>query len=147
MMNRRHIWTSAAALIVTSLLMTACAQSKAPDRDPVMGTYPRNKDGYADISVEQLNQLLSVLFFDHEVYSYFQKAILQCHWQRKNEISDGIFKEYWQWKIDLTEEFYQFPWNFWQLGELLFCYLQHNHCYSQAVSLSLCHGDFSLQWN
>jgi len=58
MMNRRHIWLAAAALIVTSLLMTACAQSTAPDRDPVMGMYPRNKDGYADISVEQLNELL-----------------------------------------------------------------------------------------
>jgi len=57
-MNRRHVWLSTMVLITLSLLITACAQSTAPDENPVMRMYPRNRDGYADISAEQLDELL-----------------------------------------------------------------------------------------
>jgi rhodanese-related sulfurtransferase len=57
-MKRRHIWLSTMVLIALSLLITACGQSTAPDENPVMGMYPRNRDGYADISAKQLNELL-----------------------------------------------------------------------------------------
>jgi rhodanese-related sulfurtransferase len=58
MTKRRHIWLATAVLIGLSLLVTACAQSTASDENPVMDMYPRNREGYADISVEQLDELL-----------------------------------------------------------------------------------------
>jgi rhodanese-related sulfurtransferase len=57
-MNKRQIWLSTMVLVALALLVTACGQSAAPDENPVMGMYPRNRDGYADISPEQLNELL-----------------------------------------------------------------------------------------
>jgi rhodanese-related sulfurtransferase len=57
-MNKRQLWLSTMVLIALSLLITACAQSSAPDDNPVMGMYPKNRDGYADISAEQLDELL-----------------------------------------------------------------------------------------
>ena len=57
-MNRRHRLQSTMVLIALALLITACAQSTAPDENPVMGMYPRNRDGYADISAEQLSALM-----------------------------------------------------------------------------------------
>jgi rhodanese-related sulfurtransferase len=57
-MKRRQIWLSTMFLVALTLLITACAQSPASEENPVMGMYPRNRDGYADVDVEQLNELL-----------------------------------------------------------------------------------------
>ena len=57
-MRRRQIWLSTMFLVALTLLITACGQSAAPDKNPVMGMYPRNRDGYADISAAQLDELL-----------------------------------------------------------------------------------------
>jgi rhodanese-related sulfurtransferase len=58
-MTKSRIWILSAA--ATGLLLAAaCTASQADDESLVMGTFERNADGYADITVEQLADILEV---------------------------------------------------------------------------------------
>lgn len=45
-------------LIASTLLAAACTPTSPSVQPPVMGTFPRNEHGYADISVQQLAELI-----------------------------------------------------------------------------------------
>ena len=57
-MIRGRNWLPVTALIVVLLLAMACAQGKATPAPASEGSFPKNADGYSDISVEQLAELL-----------------------------------------------------------------------------------------
>jgi len=55
------MWLSISIAIVLVLFTAACAQTPAgiaPSGGKVMGMFPRNADGYADITVQQLAEML-----------------------------------------------------------------------------------------
>ena len=54
----RRMWLPAAALAALLILVAACTQAPSSTGAAVMGTFPRNGDGYADITVEQLAGML-----------------------------------------------------------------------------------------
>jgi rhodanese-related sulfurtransferase len=59
-MIKKKIWFSGASLVVLALLVAACGSSSSTtegDESTVLG-FPKNADGYADISVQQAAELL-----------------------------------------------------------------------------------------
>jgi rhodanese-related sulfurtransferase len=59
-MMKRTIWLSGLLLAMLALLVAACGQGSPPPEEggaTAMG-FPKNADGYADITVEQLDGLL-----------------------------------------------------------------------------------------
>jgi rhodanese-related sulfurtransferase len=57
---KRNLWISALLLALTSLLVVACGSAtSSPETDTVMlDQLPKNANGYADISVQQLADLV-----------------------------------------------------------------------------------------
>jgi rhodanese-related sulfurtransferase len=57
---KQKIWTLFGAMALLALLVTACGTAlPAAEGSPAGGEFPKNADGYADISVEQLAGMLN----------------------------------------------------------------------------------------
>lgn len=63
MMITRRIWLPAVVLVVLMLFVVACAQAPSTTAPSAVETtsamFPKNTDGYADITVQQLSKLLA----------------------------------------------------------------------------------------
>jgi rhodanese-related sulfurtransferase len=63
LMIARRMWTLAVVLVAVTLLVAACAPAPSDtalsEVETTSATFPRNADGYADISVQQLAEMLS----------------------------------------------------------------------------------------
>jgi rhodanese-related sulfurtransferase len=58
-MEIRKTWGLGAFLILLALWVVACGpDASAPEVDTTTAEFPKNADGYADISVQQLNAML-----------------------------------------------------------------------------------------
>jgi len=57
-MTMKKNWLSSATLVVLALLLAACGPAGSGSEGNQGGEFPKNADGYADISVEQLAGML-----------------------------------------------------------------------------------------